>query len=49
MSKVLLELSVSLDGFVAGPDIGPGAPLGIGGFGNCPLCINVPAAAAAAY
>ena len=31
MSKVLLELSVSLDGFVAGPDIGPGAPLGIGG------------------
>lgn len=31
MSKVLLELSVSLDGFVAGPDIGPDAPLGRGG------------------
>jgi dihydrofolate reductase len=31
MSKVLLELSVSLDGFVAGPDIGPGAPLGLDG------------------
>jgi dihydrofolate reductase len=31
MSKVLLELSVSLDGFVAGPDIGPGAHFGIGG------------------
>jgi dihydrofolate reductase len=31
VSKVLLELSVSLDGFVAGPDIGPRAPLGIGG------------------
>jgi dihydrofolate reductase len=31
MSKVLLELSVSLDGFIAGPDIGPGAHLGIGG------------------
>jgi dihydrofolate reductase len=31
MSKVLLELSVSLDGFVTGPEIGPGAPLGIGG------------------
>jgi dihydrofolate reductase len=31
MSKVLLELSVSLDGFVTGPEVGPGAPLGIGG------------------
>jgi dihydrofolate reductase len=31
MSKVLLELSVSLDGFTAGPDIGPDAPLGRGG------------------
>jgi len=31
MSKVLLELSVSLDGFVAGPDIGSDTPLGIGG------------------
>jgi dihydrofolate reductase len=31
MSKVLLELSISLDGFVAGPDIGPAAPLGRGG------------------
>ena len=28
MSSVLLELSVSLDGFAAGPDIGPDAPLG---------------------
>ena len=31
MSKVLLELSVSLDGFATGPNIGPDAPLGIGG------------------
>ncbi len=31
MSRVVLELSISLDGFVAGPDIGSGAPLGIGG------------------
>lgn len=31
MSKVLLELSLSPDGFVAGPNIGPDAPLGIGG------------------
>jgi dihydrofolate reductase len=31
MSKVLLELSISLDGFVAGPDIGPAAHLGRGG------------------
>jgi hypothetical protein len=31
MSKVLLELSVSLDGFVAGPDIGHEAPSGRGG------------------
>ena len=31
MSKVILELSISLDGFVAGPDIGSDAPLGIGG------------------
>jgi dihydrofolate reductase len=31
MSKVLMELSVSLDGFVAGPDVGPEAPLGRGG------------------
>jgi dihydrofolate reductase len=31
MSKVRLELSVSLDGFAAGPDIGPDAPLGRGG------------------
>lgn len=28
MSRVLLELSVSLDGFAAGPDIGPDARLG---------------------
>lgn len=31
MSRVLLELSVSLDGFAAGPDVGPDAPLGRGG------------------
>ncbi len=31
MSKVLLELSVSLDGVVAGPGIGPAAHLGRGG------------------
>jgi dihydrofolate reductase len=31
MSKVLLELSVSLDGLIAGPDVGPAAPLGRGG------------------
>jgi dihydrofolate reductase len=33
MSRVVLELSISLDGFVAGTDVGPGAPLGIGGEG----------------
>jgi dihydrofolate reductase len=31
MSKVVLELSVSLDGFVSGPEIGPEAHLGRGG------------------
>ncbi len=31
MSKVLMELSVSLDGFVAGPDVSLDAPLGRGG------------------
>ncbi len=31
MSRVVLELSISLDGFVAGPDIGSDTPLGIGG------------------
>jgi dihydrofolate reductase len=31
MSKVVLELSVSLDGFATGPEIGPDEPLGIGG------------------
>lgn len=31
MSKVLMELSVSLDGFVAGPDVDLDAPLGRGG------------------
>jgi dihydrofolate reductase len=28
MSRVLLELSISLDGFVAGSNVGPGNPLG---------------------
>jgi dihydrofolate reductase len=31
MSKVVVGLSVSLDGFVAGPNDGPGNPLGDGG------------------
>jgi dihydrofolate reductase len=31
MAKVLLELSVSLDGYVAGPRVGPEAPMGHGG------------------
>jgi hypothetical protein len=31
MSKILLELSVSLDGFVGGPDISPATPMGRGG------------------
>lgn len=31
MGKVTTELSVSLDGFVAGPNDGPGKPLGEGG------------------
>jgi dihydrofolate reductase len=31
MGKVLLELSVSLDGFSTGPDVSPEAPLGRGG------------------
>jgi dihydrofolate reductase len=31
MSTVLLELSISLDGFVAGPNVGPENPLGDGG------------------
>lgn len=31
MGKVLMELSMSLDGYVAGPDISPEAPLGRGG------------------
>jgi hypothetical protein len=31
MGKVVLELSISLDGFVTGPDVGSDAPLGIGG------------------
>jgi hypothetical protein len=31
MGRVLLELSVSLDGFIAGPDVGPAAPLERGG------------------
>lgn len=31
MSKVLLELSVSLDGYVTGPDVRPEEPMGDGG------------------
>jgi hypothetical protein len=31
MGKVLLELSMSLDGYVAGPDVSPEAPMGRGG------------------
>jgi len=31
MSKVIVDLTVSLDGFIAGPDDGPGHPLGKGG------------------
>jgi dihydrofolate reductase len=31
MSRIVLDMSVSVDGFVAGPDDGPGAGLGIGG------------------
>jgi dihydrofolate reductase len=31
MSSVVLELSISLDGFVTGPDIGSDAPMGIDG------------------
>jgi dihydrofolate reductase len=31
MSKVRLEMSVSLDGFVTGPDVGPDEPMGRGG------------------
>jgi dihydrofolate reductase len=31
VGKVLMELSMSLDGYVAGPDISPEAPLGRGG------------------
>jgi dihydrofolate reductase len=31
MPKVLLEFSMSLDGYVAGPDVGPDEPMGRGG------------------
>src|SRR6266571_620423 len=31
MGKVLFEMSMSLDGYVAGPDISPESPLGRGG------------------
>jgi dihydrofolate reductase len=31
VAKVLLEMSVSLDGYVAGPDVGPEEPMGRGG------------------
>ena len=31
MSKVFLEMTISLDGFSTGPEVGPDAPLRIGG------------------
>jgi hypothetical protein len=31
MSKIVLELSMSLDGYVTGPDVSPQAPMGRGG------------------
>ena len=31
MAKVIVDLSISLDGFIAGADDGPGNPLGDGG------------------
>jgi dihydrofolate reductase len=31
MAKVLLEFSMSLDGYIAGPDVSPEAPMGRGG------------------
>ena len=31
MSKVVLYMSMSVDGFIAGPDDGPGRGLGVGG------------------
>ena len=31
MSKVVLDVSMSLDGFTAGPDVGPAEPMGVGG------------------
>jgi hypothetical protein len=31
MGKVAMGLSMSLDGFIAGPNDGPGSPLGDGG------------------
>jgi hypothetical protein len=31
MPKVLLELSMSLDGYIAGPDVSPEAPMGCSG------------------
>jgi dihydrofolate reductase len=31
MPRVLLELSMSLDGYIAGPDVSPDAPMGRGG------------------
>jgi hypothetical protein len=31
MTKVLLEMAVSLDGNVAGPDVSPEEPMGRGG------------------
>jgi dihydrofolate reductase len=32
MATIRIDMTVSLDGFVAGPDDGPDAPMGVGGF-----------------
>jgi hypothetical protein len=44
MGKVVLDVSTTLDGFTAGRYAGKWTRPG-----NCSLCFNVPAAAAAAY
>jgi hypothetical protein len=31
VSKVIVDMGMSLDGFIAGPNAGPGNPLGDGG------------------
>jgi hypothetical protein len=53
MGDVVLDVSMSLEGFVTGPDVGIEHPLGedrkADAVGNCSPWINVRAAAAAAY